>query len=872
MSVLFVSAVYAYEIDTHERLSIEAYEVSVLRKDPELLPSLGINDSDKFKNSENTDRTIRELVGDGARLEDGTTDCDSRPRNHFYDPLSGRGLHRSLFAGEPSPDWALEDATDFSAQEFSYRHANDYLYKALTLPTRNEREKYFGKTFQTLGQVIHHLQDMAQPQHVRNDIHINFGECWLKRIFGVLENPSLYEQYTKTRGSDLPLADDNYNPNKPIVFNTAVTSTSRRTFWTDGINGDGRGIADFTNRNFVSAGTNFTGTATNISPNVNYPSPSGISAVVSSRQITDADLLGPNQPLSGEIDFIGTPVTDTYRPAASGFNDRTSSYSLFDADLTAIGSKKTFTLNRFNFEAAYPFLMPKAVGYSAGLIDYFFRGKIDIISDPLYPGSQIIKNLASEPMYGTFTLYYDAVDGNRYPVPGSAPDRTWEYVFISGADENGPGQSVPLTFTPPSDPPPQKPGEYMLVFRGWIGGSEAVAAKLAPHVGGIEFDAVFDLKNITTFRFVVKVKNNNDFAFGVIIQAADRQAWVSLQPGETKHLAGAVSVSGMSNWSTYLPYLLHPASTSYGWDKSWGAGYEISMYNGVLSIPFRLFLTDLIQPETTPANLPARKATKRWYWDPTLLTPSLAAAGWAAIKRYSPDGRYYDYEFNLPYYGQSMGALTSIPRTTTKPAYQPLINPATYFVTGYDTGDVDVESPWHKRPWPTSRAPTVPIMCSGEGRMWDGSQYVWVPINEVSLSLTRSMLQQVAAALGITEYVVMDGDDIRWFQPMTNDFINYWEYDQWIDRFYTRGGSPIDSTAMRAAFQAVIDSNAASWPYYRNLVVHPSVRFGSFLNNGSLEVGHYLLGPNGDMVEVSSLDDLKSVSTKFLYYIDPSSQ
>lgn len=380
---------------------------------------------------------------------------------------------------------------------------------------------------------------------------------------------------------------------------------------------------------------------------------------------------------------------------------------------------------------------------------------------------------------------------------------------------------------------------------------------------GIEFDAVFDLKNITTFRFVVKVTNNHDFTLGVIVQASGWQAWVSLQAGETKYLAGAVSVSGMFNWNAYP---LHPASTYYGWNSSWGSSY-ISMYNGVCSIPFSLFLTAPTQPETTPANLPAKKATQRWYWDPAQLIPSFEPE-WAAIKRYSTSGQY-DYEFNLSAYNLSVGTLKSVTRTTTKPAYQALINPATYFVTGYDTSMYDWGSPWHQRPWPTYSGwggLTAPVMCNGEQRTWNGSQYVWVPVDAVSISLTRPMLQQVAAALGVTEYVVMDGDDIRWFQPSPT---NAWFNVLWIDRFYTRGGTVIDGAAMRNAFQTVIANNTANWSNYRNLVVHPSVRFGSFLDNGGFEVGDYLLGPNGDMVEVGSLADLASVGTRFLYYIKP---
>lgn len=383
---------------------------------------------------------------------------------------------------------------------------------------------------------------------------------------------------------------------------------------------------------------------------------------------------------------------------------------------------------------------------------------------------------------------------------------------------------------------------------------------------GIEFDAVFDLKNITTFRFVVKVTNNHDFALGLIVQASGWQAWVRLQPGETKYLAGAVSVSGMFNWNAYP---LHPQSPYYGWNGSWGSSY-ISMYNGVCSVPFSLFLTAPTQPETMPVNLPAKKATQRWYWDLESWGPQYAPE-WAAIKRYASNGRY-DYDYNLSPYNLSGGTIKTVNRTITKPAYQALINPATYFVTGYDTSMYDWGSPWHQRPWPTYAGwsgLTAPIMMSGEQQAWNGSYYVWTPVNQISIWLSRAMLQQVAALLGVTEYVVMDGDDIRWFQLSPS---GAWHNVLWIDRFYTRSGTVIDDAAMRAAFQTVINNNAASWTNYRNLVVHPSVRFGSFLDNGGFEVGDYLLGLNGDMVEVSSLADLNSVSTKFLYHITPSFQ
>lgn len=386
---------------------------------------------------------------------------------------------------------------------------------------------------------------------------------------------------------------------------------------------------------------------------------------------------------------------------------------------------------------------------------------------------------------------------------------------------------------------------------------------------GIEFDAVFDMKNITTFRFVIKVGNSFDFAVGLVVQAAGWQAWVRLEPGETKYLAGGVSISGMANWNAYP---LHPQSPDYGWQGNWGSSY-ISMYNGQCSITFSLFLTAPNNPETTPANLPALKATQRWYWDLASFGPQYEPE-WGAIKKYAPDGRY-DHEYTLQQYNLNAVAITSIDRSITKPSYQPLINPTTYFVTGYQTTMYDWISPWHKRPWPGYSgwgSLSAPIMINGEQRTWNGSQYVWVPVEAVSISLTRAMMQQVAAMLGVTEYVVMDGDDIRWFVPVTYNPPTYPESFSnvlWIDRFHTRGGALIDDAAMRNAFQTVIANNAASWSNYRNIVIHPSVRFGSFLDNGGFEVGDYLLGPNGDMVEVDSLADLGSVSTRFLYTIKP---
>ena len=125
----------------------------------------------------------------------------------------------------------------------------------------------------------------------------------------------------------------------------------------------------------------------------------------------------------------------------------------------------------FIFDAAHKFLLPRAVGYSAGLINYFFRGNIDLVEDDNDPTLWVIENSGTEDMQGTFELYYEAKDGTRKLVQGAQ----WNKTVIKGM------KSEPVDISPPSDA--AKPREYLLVFHGAMGqepqgdGTGAVVAK-----------------------------------------------------------------------------------------------------------------------------------------------------------------------------------------------------------------------------------------------------------------------------------------------------------------------------------------------------------------------------------------------------------
>lgn len=456
----------AYLPDTHERISREAFSKSVLAVDPMVTQDIGIARGTQLPSTGGASLDIEQLFRNGANHEDD----GARALNHFFNPLNGSALTTAPGA-YPSPAWALEDGGPINgvlgvgAQEFSFNDARKYFHQALTLPDQADRDRNFGRTFETLGHVIHHVQDMAQPQHVRNDEHCDQWYCWPIGRY----HPSGYEAWTNLVRQTLPFTGYAavYPGNNPNEFNLP------RNFWATANN---TGIAQFTNLNFVSARTNFD---TNL-----FAQPAFDSAL---RQDVPIQTLcaGANPPcqnpnLRGTMTFFGNWVEDRVTGQRM-LNQRASVQSVFDAELTRAGSRAVFTLNRFNYNAVHQFLIPRAVAYSAGLINYFFRGKIDWVADPNNPGQYLLQNIGPEQLSGDFALYYDAVDGKRYPATGGA----WPQASI----QSGGQQTVSLGRPGANDPEPKNPGEYMLVFRGTMGQEQPANGSVGAVAGKLVYDS-----------------------------------------------------------------------------------------------------------------------------------------------------------------------------------------------------------------------------------------------------------------------------------------------------------------------------------------------------------------------------------------------
>ncbi len=260
-------------------------------------------------------------------------------------------------------------------------------------------------------------------------------------------------------------------------------------------------MAEFSSFNFLSANTNFD---TDL-----YTYPKRADAVAHDEpanpllESVGADIppecQTPNQPCI--MTFYTTHVNDNYRPGSSADNPHASTESVFDQDLKANSLPPAFSLNRFNFDAAHEFLIPRAVAYSAGLIDYFFRGKLEA-EDVAFTDTGItlrVKNAidpqktpawANETLYATnsqqqpstLTIAYeykDAAGETKYGVSSNTVPMAAE---PGGASGIAPGQASQNVYSFTLSVPAGATGvKYRLVFRGRLGQEDNAVA-----VGEIE--------------------------------------------------------------------------------------------------------------------------------------------------------------------------------------------------------------------------------------------------------------------------------------------------------------------------------------------------------------------------------------------------
>jgi hypothetical protein len=267
--------------------------------------------------------------------------------------------YTSLSQAEPAPR---------DRQDMGWGDARNYFYSALTAASQVNRDDYFVKTFRAVGQVIHLLEDMAVPAHVRNDfqshlifqkitLDINFTNWWANPFeYYVKNNPSIIF----TVDPDVPNLTD---PHITDFWDTTDTSSSASP---------GMGLAEYTNRSFFSdqtiPGNNYNLSDPYYTVHV-FPLPQLVSGTYDCR-----DRLPESTEPTRYVSRRPCPV-----PEGSGEVDHFVAYSFLNSEdeIRNMQAKK-YVLDDNVHDTYAKQLLPKAIGYSAALLDYFFRGTIQL--------------------------------------------------------------------------------------------------------------------------------------------------------------------------------------------------------------------------------------------------------------------------------------------------------------------------------------------------------------------------------------------------------------------------------------------------------------------------------------------------------------
>lgn len=340
------------------------------------------------------------------------------PKNHFYDPVHESPL---VFA---SPDYGCVPAGagngQYTARQWAtvtldnpngLRAAKNHLAAAVLSGAPLTRDHEVKALFNSLGHIMHLVQDMAQPQHTRNDAHptsddqsclnpTNVGTCWLDE----LNLWSRYENWCR----------DHLNADGQYLGYSVVDLPSNGAYFKSG---DGRGMAEYSNSNFVTEHTNYSDQAC---PPFSYADPDETLTLRrhETHIVTYLTMTPPpnidfvQQTITLDDDVLSFATNDDYTGLVQ-VNRNHSFYSIFDYDIgKKVNGLPVYSLPEAALASQAALLVPRAVGYSAGFVKHFFRGRINaswtLTGTNTY--SLSITNASTEPL-SNFTIHA------KYRVP-----------------------------------------------------------------------------------------------------------------------------------------------------------------------------------------------------------------------------------------------------------------------------------------------------------------------------------------------------------------------------------------------------------------------------------------------------------------------
>jgi len=408
--------------------------------------------------------------------------------NHFFDPQYGggvgSGLDVPLFVGFKSVDWMVADidlakisTTNTPAQvpEFSLRNANDYFYHGLVDDTVSRREVAFGRLFQSLGHVVHHVQDMAQPQHTREAWHAHVGDIY----FGPAVFP-FYERYTeKYLNKRIETRSDAKLEAAITAYPTPMLPTSRQYWYVPGAAlGSASsfiGMAGFTAQNFFTVNNELKVKDGKFVPSDGFPRPSGRNFDGSEMRVVSQDvsyMLRDDRVVSGKTNFLVGKVYDGFTAKLSDELRLAHAGFFWNplANLNQTPRYNGFFESSLVFDDVHSVVAPRAIGFSAGLLNHFFRIDLNLVrADSKKATEWRLINNGPDELEGAFEFLYENGSGVR--ASSNSGQRTPNYTMTKVAPNGG-----VLAVTIPE--PDSSISKLVVVFRGRAGaeGRAAVPA------------------------------------------------------------------------------------------------------------------------------------------------------------------------------------------------------------------------------------------------------------------------------------------------------------------------------------------------------------------------------------------------------------
>lgn len=439
-SETFVACTYSGSPFGFDYFEIDAMGLPVVRpggwNSYESTMMQSVNIQDVFKTSGLVIRgTIRE-DDNPSQLPAGTDTDDPnafhREFNHFFDPVYNRPLTVSqigLFywgsgAGimtlRKSVDWALGVDDAFGSDQskgsdtlnhFTVLSAREAEWRALTgtagdgggqfsrdgsPPTETDRNRYWATMFRSVGDIMHLNQDAAQPQHTRNEAHSGAGPVWLQDLR--TGHASVYEAYmtevtapTIYRAINVDGATYTVPENTGLNLNPSIVPQFPRyaDYWSTApgtMDGSGKGMADFSNYNFFTAAHGF-GEGT-------FPHPTSNEADYGVSE--DSVYVQPSTGIVMHWRYLTENTSPDDGTSQLVRLTRASIWRKWD------NVRSSYTLDSNVYLDQGNVLVPRAVGYSAGLANFFFRGSLSVTAPSIGVYGIIDEYVEKNPKSGGF--------------------------------------------------------------------------------------------------------------------------------------------------------------------------------------------------------------------------------------------------------------------------------------------------------------------------------------------------------------------------------------------------------------------------------------------------------------------------------------